>query len=423
MHHFEKAAIAGMLLNPKKIPFVLEVVTSEHFKDSNAKKIIEAFENAHEKKLPCDAVTLLDAGISERVLDEIIASQFESDNAVYYAQQLQLKKMRADVAREIAQIANDKTLSAVEVIARSQAVILKSSHHVTEDEKTDSQSIKEIVASEDAQLKERIKQGKKILGLSTGLGAIDRIVDGLRPGHLIVIGGYTSAGKTTLALNFIATAIREAGRCVVFSLEMTKPQIYRKIISIMANVPQDKQRLHDYTQSQQIRIDAAKNDYDIADIDIYGKKNQIDDIIVEMQKQNIARSVDVFMLDFLQLVQAFDNSSEYTAMSEAITKLQTVAKELDACVIVLSQISNEHAKSGGGSQMMGFKGSGSIAAAADLALELRRGCDDDEWVKKQNAREDLPVTLAVKKNRHGNVGSIDLKYNSHIGLMEEVHPI
>lgn len=41
----------------------------------------------------------------------------------------------------------------------------------------------------------------RVTGLATGFYELDERTTGLQPGNLIVVGGRTSMGKTTLALN------------------------------------------------------------------------------------------------------------------------------------------------------------------------------------------------------------------------------
>ena len=85
-------------------------------------------------------------------------------------------------------------------------------------------------------------QREESQGLLTGFESIDRMTGGFQPGNLIVLGGRTSQGKTSLAVNF-AYNLAVSGKKVLFvSLEMTKSELFKKIISLGTGIPYEKLR-------------------------------------------------------------------------------------------------------------------------------------------------------------------------------------
>lgn len=88
----------------------------------------------------------------------------------------------------------------------------------------------EIGADYLEEAKEMYENFGKFQGTSTGYKSIDYFTKGLVDGELIIIGGATSNGKTSLALN-IACNVMKAGKSVlVVTLEMTKPQVVSRIM-------------------------------------------------------------------------------------------------------------------------------------------------------------------------------------------------
>ena len=89
-------------------------------------------------------------------------------------------------------------------------------------------------------------------------------------------------------------------------------------------------------------------------------------------------------------------------------------------MIVLSQISNEGARNSH-DVVMSFKGSGTIASAADLAIEICIGEDDkNEWRRKMNEGEPVVMKWNIRKNRHGKVGYIDMEFNGRTGIFSPI---
>jgi replicative DNA helicase len=79
-------------------------------------------------------------------------------------------------------------------------------------------------------------QSGGLVGLPTGLSTLDVVTGGLRKGELIVLGALPGAGKTALACQIIA-ANAEAGHGVgVFSLEMSRWDLGRRLLSAVTSV-------------------------------------------------------------------------------------------------------------------------------------------------------------------------------------------
>ena len=73
----------------------------------------------------------------------------------------------------------------------------------------------------------------RVVGVPTGIHAIDSVVRGFRRGELVVIGGRTSEGKSSLALTiarYNAQPVR-GRRVVYFSCEMTREDLVRRLVA------------------------------------------------------------------------------------------------------------------------------------------------------------------------------------------------
>lgn len=60
-------------------------------------------------------------------------------------------------------------------------------------------------------------------GLSTGLSAVDRKINGLNKSDLLLLAARPGMGKTSMALNIALAAAKASGKTVaIFSLEMSR---------------------------------------------------------------------------------------------------------------------------------------------------------------------------------------------------------
>ncbi len=261
---------------------------------------------------------------------------------------------------------------------------------------------------------EKKKSGKDLIGISCGYTKIDKIIDGLRPGHLWIMGGYTSMGKTFASLNIVANLIKQGKRVVYYSIEMTASDIVSRIIGIMTG-QNGKSLIKGY--GNQEKAEAAMQELIKSNLSIHTTKSSLAEIKYSMLEENMTQPVDFFAVDYLQLVQV-KGLSEYAATTICAIEFQQMAKQLGVPTMLLSQISNDGAKNAS-DVVMSFKGSGAIAAAADLAIEIKLRGEAEEY--KRNLQEGKPVEMKwqVMKNRHGAVGAVDMKFTGNTGIFEQ----
>src|SRR6185369_17817188 len=63
-------------------------------------------------------------------------------------------------------------------------------------------------------------QGGVMSGVPTGFSDLDRLLNGLHPGQLIIVAGRPGLGKSTAAMDFVrATSVKANLSSAIFSLE------------------------------------------------------------------------------------------------------------------------------------------------------------------------------------------------------------
>lgn len=284
----------------------------------------------------------------------------------------------------------------------------------TDAEKSDAQNILKEFYARQAEYKERFKNGEGIIGLSTGYENLDAVIDGLRKEHLWVIGGYTNTGKTAASLNISSNLIKQNKRVVYYSFEMGRTDILARLIGIMTE-QQGTSVLKGYPHDEQ-KVKEATEKIVSSDFAIHSFKSELSELLFSMLEEVTRNPVDLFVIDFIQLVTIKGAKTEYETITNAILELQKAAKRLNTTIIVLSQISNDGARNAD-SPVMSFKGSGAIAAAADLAIEIKSGEESVEELKAKIMQgDDVRMKWDVRKNRHGRVGTMDMTFNGRTGV-------
>jgi replicative DNA helicase len=261
-----------------------------------------------------------------------------------------------------------------------------------------------------------------ITGLATGFTDFDRMTSGLQKGELIIIAARPSMGKTALAINIAENAAVRYGAIVaIFSLEMSKESLLRRMLASQASVDQQKIQKGFFGRDEQEKLQAALSL-------LVESRIFIDDsaasTIAEMRararrlKQN-AGGLDLILIDYLQLMSAsmpgaskkgFENRvQEVSAISRG---LKAMAKELQVPVIALSQLSRSNEKRDDKRPMLSdLRESGSIEQDADVVAFIHR---EAYYNRKEDlsAEEKAEAEIIISKQRNGPTGIVRMHWNS-----------
>jgi replicative DNA helicase len=221
-------------------------------------------------------------------------------------------------------------------------------------------------------------------------------------GKLIIIGGYTSAGKSTLLSQMVADLCERTDAEVdIISLEDSREEKYMSLVSVVSDV--GKKRLvtgdifgdKNFYRDKVIDASAKVQGWPV---NIYDDKYTLHAIESVISKTK----AEIIFIDYIQNISA-EGRSLYERMSKVATELFRICKQYNKCLVVLSQVSNESVRED--SDVIGLKGAGELSAAADIVIMLKKGRGED------NKRV---VKITVTKNRlFGETGDIDCQYSEH----------
>lgn len=244
-------------------------------------------------------------------------------------------------------------------------------------------------------------------GMPTGIGALDKVFGGLRDGELIIVAARPSVGKTALALNFaVQNSFRNSKNTFMFSFEMDRKQIARRIASIETGV--DWQRLEsDWGKSRQDethKLSRAQEQAWKSPFTVWEDESRIGAICRTIRKQVRAKGHTLFLIDYLQLIKKTGKPSEnWIEIGEMSRALKLLAKEVSCPVVALAQLGRDAEKESDGFRMMAhLRESGNIEQDADVVLILH---------KPKDAASDEFVTCTVAKNRNGRTGEVLLHFD------------
>lgn len=259
---------------------------------------------------------------------------------------------------------------------------------------------------------EALRRGEK-RHLNSGFSDLDqRLPAWLHDGHLIVVAGRPSMGKSTFAQQ-LGENIAERGRTtLMFTLEMTGHEIAERSLSRRSGVPVPVLKTGE-------NIDARWNEIARAVGEFVQLPYMVDDTSYELEvilrkARQVAATLNgegfpplgCIIVDYLQLVaaEAANRNLEVGAVASALKRL---AKELCIPVIALAQLNRSvEGRVDKRPTLADLRESGQIEQDADLVLFLYR----DDYYHKEKSEDPGVAEVIAAKNRHGATDTIRLAF-------------
>lgn len=249
----------------------------------------------------------------------------------------------------------------------------------------------------------------RITGVPSGFPDLDQLTAGFQPGDLIIIAARPSMGKTALALNIAFNAAYDGGVPVAFfSLEMSKEQLVRRLLSAVGEIDASRLRRAFLDKSEWQKLQEAASL--LLECPIFIDDSPAATVLEVRSKSRRLKAEDklgLVMVDYLQLMRGrSDAPSREQEISDISRSLKALAKELGVPVIALSQLSRKvEDRPKKEPQLADLRESGAIEQDADVILFIYR----DE-VYHENSPEKGQARLLLKKQRNGPTGEFRLAF-------------
>jgi len=227
----------------------------------------------------------------------------------------------------------------------------------------------------------RLAREPETIGLQTGIAAVDRALNGMRAGELIILAARPSQGKSVLAQQIATHTARHGHGTILFSLEMSDDELADRHLAAHARVPYGKIRAAQLTDHDldQIASDAAGWLHATPPLVICDRAPlTIADLRSETLRwrRRLPGGVQLIIIDYLQLISGRreDRSvNRYEQVSEISRGLKMLAKELQIPVLAVAQLSREtERRPDKRPQLSDLRDSGALEQDANTVLLLYR---------------------------------------------------
>lgn len=258
-----------------------------------------------------------------------------------------------------------------------------------------------------------------LAGMDTGFTELNRMTAGFKPQELIIVAARPSVGKTAFCLNVGSNAAGEQGEgdvVAIFSLEMGQKELLKRMVSINGNIDGNRMKTGELNPEDWTKLTQAMGALNNKNIRIFDDAGITTNFIWSKVKKLCdefpGRQIMV-IIDYLQLITGnpVHKGNRQAEIAEISRTLKTMARQLNICVVALSQLSRGVEQRQDKRPMMSdLRESGQIEQDADVIAFLYREDYYDRETENKNT-----IEIIIGKQRNGPVGSVELAFIKEYG--------
>jgi replicative DNA helicase len=417
----ERAVLGGVMLENNALNAATQILTAEDFYSRANSIVFEGMCELFRRGQPVDLVTLrawlVDRGFLQKAGgDEHLVTLTETiptvENIEHHAEIVRDKAVVRRLIQRCHEIAAQGYGDYGDVNEFVDDAEKKIFDVAKQQARAPYEHIKDVVIRTFEQVTEAAERKERITGMPTGFSKLDRMTAGLKSSELIIVAGRPGMGKTAFALNVAlhACLVRQTP-VVVFSLEMAKEELARRLLCSEARVDGGRMRTGMLSRDDWTRLTSAAGS--LTNLQLF-----IDDTpalsIMELRgkarRLKSEHGLGLIVIDYLQLMRAGTKvESREKEISEISRSLKGLAKELQIPVMALSQL-NRGVETRSGKdkrpQLADLRESGAIEQDADVIMFIYR----EEFYNREDPELRGIAEIIIGKQRSGPVGTVKCRF-------------
>ena len=416
----ERSVLGGILLRNETFNHAAAVIDAGDFYRDAHRRIFDRMVTLSERNEAIDFVTLKEELSRGGDLDDVggpayIASLVDgvprSTNIEYYAR---IVKEKATL-RNLIYAANKILTNAYEADQESDLILdeAESSIFAVADDRLKAGFVpmRELVNESFPKIEQLFEHKRLVTGVPTGFVDLDEMTRGLQPGDLVIIAARPSMGKTSLVLN-IAQHVAVQGEHTVgfFSLEMSKESLFIRLLTSEAQIDSHRLMSGHIADRDYSRISHALEKLSSMRLFIDDTANiSVLEMRAKSRRLQAEHGLSLIVVDYIQLMSARGRYENRTLELASISRsLKGLAKELNAPIVVLSQLSRApESRSDHRPQLSDLRESGALEQDADVVILIYR---DDAYNRDPNNPDAGTAELILAKQRNGPTGIVRLAF-------------
>lgn len=413
----ERAVIGSMLMDADAIVTASEMITSDDFYQRQYGILFDVMTELYGEDKPVDLVTLQERLKNKDVPPELTSVEFisgilndvpTSANIKHYAETVAEKALLRRMIRVNEEIANTCYLGKEPVDQILEETEKKIFDLLQKKSSDDFVPIRDVVLSVIDKIELAAKHKGTVTGLATGFYDLDYKTSGFQPSDLILVAARPSMGKTAFVLNLAQyIAVKNKVPTAIFSLEMSKDQLVNRLLSMESKVDSQLIRTGNLSANDWEKLIESAGDISKAPLIIDDTPGiSISELRSKCRKFKLENDLGLVIIDYLQLMSGGSKrtDSRQQEISEISRSLKALAREINAPVIALSQLSRAcETRPDHRPILSDLRESGAIEQDADVVMFIYR----DDYYNKDTDKKNISEII-IAKQRNGPIGTVEL---------------
>ena len=415
----ERAVLGGLMLDPDQVLIVAERLAPEDFYRDVHGQLFQVMVDMAKENEPTETAAVVEKVASKGMADatggldyvQRLADNVPSTkNLEYYAEIVRQRSVSRRLilsVEEIAGRARSGELDLSELLDFAESSVFSVTQEGTA---LDWEQLSQVVDRAFLDIQARAERGADVAGVPTGFADLDSLLAGLHPTDLIILAARPGMGKTALALNIAANAASTGAGVGLFSLEMSRAQLATRMLCSQARVDSNKVRTGALNKERDWPrlTDAAETLYRLPLFIDDSPGLSITQVRSKARRlKTLNPNLAVIMVDYIGLMVGDPRVSRERQVAMASQGLKALAKELNVCVIALSQLNRGvEQRDNKRPRLSDLRESGSLEQDADVIMFIYR----DEYYNKENSPEPGVAEVIVEKQRNGATGKAKLAF-------------
>jgi replicative DNA helicase len=422
----EQCVLGGMMLSKDAIADVVEILRTTDFYRPAHSTIFDTILEMYGRGDPADMVTvaavMADAGNLQRVggasyLHDLVSTVPTAANSAYYARivaERAVLRRLVEAGTRIVQLGYGSAAGAGRDVDDVVDLAQQAIYDVTERRVSEDFAVLADMLQPTLDEIEAVgAQGGVMTGVPTGFTDLDRLLNGLHPGQLVVVAGRPGLGKSTASMDFARTAsVRHNLASAIFSLEMSKVEIVMRLLSAESRVPLHVLRSGQLSDDDWTKLARRMGEISEAPLFVDDTPNMtLMEIRAKARRLKQRHDLKLIVVDYLQLMTSPKRvESRQQEVADLSRGLKLLAKEVDCPVIAVSQLNRgPEQRNDKRPQLSDLRESGSIEQDADVVILLHR----DDYYDKESPRAG-EADFIVAKHRNGPTDTVTVAAQLHL---------
>ncbi len=412
----EQTVIGSMLMSREAVYTATEYVGEDDFYTPEQRTAFAAIYTLFRENRPIDLITVQDQLNKMGKLEEVGGVEYLTNISLNVPTSAHVKEyarivQEKSILRRLIRSANEITADSFEGKEKLEEILNKAEErifNIIQNRRTsDLVLIKSLINPALDSIARAYGQHGAVTGLPSGFIDLDHMTAGFQPSDLILVAARPSMGKSSFVLNITQyAAVKEKKSVAFFSLEMSKEQLTSRMISAEAMIDAQKIRNGNLENIDFERLLNGASVLGEAKIFIDDTPGiSVADLRAKCRKLKLTHGLDLIIIDYLQLMTGSARSeSRQQEISEISRSLKAIAREIQAPVIALSQLSRAvESRADHRPMLSDLRESGAIEQDADVVMFLFR-----EEYYNATPENKGQAEVIIAKQRNGPTGSAKL---------------